>query len=90
VKRVGDPLFGDLRKLASVLDARIAIIPVASQAIGKTTADAKVQVATAVIDAMSGNVIWFGVHEATETGGSQAGIASAAQVVARAFAGKRN
>lgn len=89
VKRVGDPLFGDLRKLASVLDARIAVIPVASQAIGKTPEDAKVQIATAVLDAMSGTVIWFGLHEATEPGSAPAGIASAAQVFARAFAGKQ-
>jgi hypothetical protein len=90
VKRIGDPLFGDLRKLASVLDARIAVIPVASEAVGKTPADSRVQIATAVIDAMSGDVIWFGIHEATETGHEQAGLASAAQVFARAFSGRRN
>lgn len=90
VKRIGDPLFGDLRKLASVLDARIAVIPVAAEAIGSTAGNARVHTATAVIDAMSGNVLWFGVHEATEAGNTQAGIANVAQVFARAFAGKRN
>jgi hypothetical protein len=90
VKRVGDPLFGDLRKLASVLDARFAVIPVAAEAIGATPADARVQIATAVLDAMSGTVLWFGVLEATEPGGQQAGLASAAQAFARAFSGRRN
>lgn len=91
VKRVGDPLFGDLRKLAAVLDTRIAVIPVAAERIGADQQSARVQVATAVLDAMSGNVIWFGIIESdAEATSEEAGIASAAQAMARAFAGKRN
>ncbi len=91
VKRIGDPLFGDLRKLAAVLNARIAVIPVAAELIGRTSETARVQVATAVIDALSGNVLWFGVIESdADASGAEAGIASAAQAFARTFAPKRN
>jgi hypothetical protein len=91
VKRIGDPLFGDLRKLSAVLNARIAVIPVAAEQIGRTPETSRVQVATAVIDALSGNVLWFGVIEGdAEARGEEAGVASAAQAFARAFAPKRN
>lgn len=91
VKRIGDPLFGDLRKLSAVLNARIAVIPVAAEQIGATPQSARVQVATAVINALSGNVLWFGVIESeAEAQGEEAGIASAAQAFARTFAPRRN
>jgi hypothetical protein len=91
VKRVGDPLFGDLRKLSAVLDARVAVIPVAAELIGGSPETARVQVATAVIDALSGNVLWFGVIEGdADARGAEAGVASAAQAFARTFAPKRN
>ena len=90
VKRIGDPLFGDLRKLAAVLDARIAVIPVAAEYIGPTAAETRVQIATAVIDALDGTVIWFGVLQGAPGLQGEAAIASAAQTFARAFAGKRD
>lgn len=91
VKRIGDPLYGDLRKLAAVLDARIAVIPVAAEYIGATPADARPQVATAVIDALEGTVLWYGILQGdTPATQDDAAIASAAQAFARAFAGKRN
>ena len=90
VKRIGDPLFGDLRKLAAVLDARIAVIPVAAEYIGSTPATARPQIATAVIDALDGTVLWYGVLQGDTPAQDEAAIASAAQAFARAFAGKRN
>jgi hypothetical protein len=91
VKRIGDPLFGDLRRLAAVLDARIAVVPVAAELIGPTRAEARAQVATAVIDTFDGTVLWYGVLEGDAgTQGDDAALASAAQAFARAFAGKRN
>jgi hypothetical protein len=91
VKRIGDPLFGDLRRLAAVLDARIAVLPVAAEFIGPTQADARVQIATAVIDTFDGTVLWYGVLEsAADAKGGDVAIASAAQAFARAFAGRRN
>ena len=91
VKRVGDPLYGDLRKLAAVLDTRIAVIPVAAEMIGTSSQTARVQIATAVLDALGGHVLWFGIIEAdADAAGEDAGLASAAQAMARAFTGKRN
>jgi len=91
VRRIGDPLFGDLRRLAAVLDTRIAVVPVAAELIGSTRADARVQIATAVIDTFDGTVLWYGVLEGdADAKGDDAAIASAAQAFARAFAGQRN
>jgi len=91
VKRIGDPLFGDLRKLAAVLDARVAVIPVAAEQVGASRDSARVQVATAVINALNGVVIWFGVIESEpDAEGEAAGVASAAQKFARSFSGKKN
>lgn len=88
VKRIGDPLFGDLARLASVLSATVAVIPVAVEYIGADAATATLNIATAVIDPTDGDVLWFGVIAGTEAGpGSEAAIASAAQAFARAFAG---
>ncbi|HET9440529.1 MAG TPA: hypothetical protein VFO52_10175 [Longimicrobiales bacterium] len=91
VRRIGDPLFGDLRKLAAVLDGRLALIPVAAELIGATPDQARVQVAVAVIDALDGNVLWFGILESdADARGAEAGIASAAQAMSTAFGGKKN
>jgi hypothetical protein len=91
VKRIGDPLFGDLRKLAAVHDASIALIPVAAENIGTTPAAARTQIATAVINALDGTVIWFGVIEGDDPDArGDASMAGAAQTFARKFSGKRN
>lgn len=89
VKRIGDPLFGDLARLAAVLSANVAVVPVAAEYIGADAASAVLNIATAVIDPTDGDVIWFGVIAGTERGAaSGAAIASAAQVFAGAFAGR--
>jgi hypothetical protein len=88
VKRIGDPLFGDLARLAAVLTATVAIIPVAAEYVGAEPATAVLNIATAVIDPTDGDVLWFGIIAGTEAGaGSSAAIASAAQAFARAFTG---
>lgn len=87
VRRIGDPLYGDLRLLAAVLDARIAVLPVAAEYIGAAQESARVQIATAVIDVMDGTVLWFGVLQSEDGLSAEAALASAAQAFARAFAG---
>lgn len=88
VRRIGDPLFGDLARLAAVLQARIAIVPVAAEFVGVSPDSAVLSVATAVIDPTDGAVIWFGVITGKDKGaGSAVAIASAAQTFARTFAG---
>lgn len=90
VKRIGDPLFGDLRRLAGVFDAEIAVIPVAAEYIGATPEVATVNIATAVINAVDGTVLWFGVITGSEKGApSEAAVAAAAQAFASAFGEKK-
>lgn len=90
VKRIGDPLFGDLRRLAGVFDAAVAVIPIAAEYLGKTQDSATVNIATAVINPLDGNVVWFGVISGSEKGvRSEAAMASAAQAFAYAFGEKK-
>jgi len=89
VRRIGDPLFGDIRKLAAVLDAQVAVVPVAAEFIGPSREAATLNIAAAVI-ALDADVLWFGVIAGNEPGvGSEAALASAAQAFARAFAEKK-
>ncbi|MEX2281681.1 MAG: hypothetical protein WEE89_04235 [Gemmatimonadota bacterium] len=57
VKRIGDPLFGDLKRLASVLNARYALVPIAAE----NKPGTGIEVAFALIDTTFGDVVWFGV-----------------------------
>jgi hypothetical protein len=79
VKRIGDPLFGDLKRLATILDARYALVPVSAEF--KPTAGG-IQVAYVLIDTTYGDVLWFGV----QTGET---AAAAAQRTAELFAPRR-
>jgi hypothetical protein len=76
VNRIGDPLFGDLKRLAVVLDARFALIPVAAEF--KPAAN-RIETALVLIDTTFGDVLWFGV-----LGGE--GPADLAQRIATLFA----
>jgi hypothetical protein len=58
VERIGDPLFGDLKRLAAVLDARFALVPVAAEV---KAPDNRMQAAFVLIDTTFGDVVWFGV-----------------------------
>ena len=89
VKRIGDPLFGDIRKLAAVLNANLAVVPIGAEYVGATRESAKLQIAVAVIK-MDADVAWFGVIEGADSGvAAPAATASAAQAFARAFAEKK-
>jgi hypothetical protein len=91
VKNIGDPLFGDLARLAAVLSGQIALLPVAAEFVGADSASATLNIATAVLNATDGAVIWFGVIPGSEKGAlSQAALASGAQAFAQAFAPRKN
>lgn len=92
VRRVGDPLYGYLRRLAPLVDSEIALIPVAA-GYGLTPEDSvgpggaeppgRVQVSAALIAVVSGRVLWYGVA-AGEPGppGDPAVVASALDALA--------
>lgn len=60
VQRIGDPLFGDLRALNVLVNARYALVPVAAGYVQGTTGEGRVEMHLALIDTQGGAVLWFG------------------------------
>lgn len=87
VERVGDPLFGQLRRLSALAGADLALIPVRVLHRGETdNAPAAVEVTATLLDARSGRVFWFGMVEgAPGPPGDPAAMASAAEALTRAM-----
>lgn len=86
VQRVGDPLYGHLRRLAGLAGADVALIPVAvrHRRPGPERASA-IEIAAALVNARSGHVFWFAVVDGEAGGGDDpAAMASAADALARA------
>ncbi len=89
VERIGDPLFGDLRRLGAVVDARYALLPVAAAYVpGPGGASAgRVEIAAALIDTFGGDVLWYGVVGGDRgPAGDARVVASAARALAKAVA----
>lgn len=82
LQRIGDPLYGDLRRLGALVDARIALLPVGGGYVPRADGG-RIEVAAAIIDTVDGDVLWFGVVGG-EPGdeGSTAVVASAARALA--------
>jgi hypothetical protein len=83
VRTVGDPLYGDLRRISLVNDARLALLPIGAVWIAETGGLWRVHLAATLIDTFGGNVLWQGVvaGDAVERNAS-AGIASVARQLA--------
>lgn len=61
VRRIGDPLFGDLRRLGAIADTRYALLPVAGGYVDRDDEEGRVEIAVALIDTLGGTVLWYGV-----------------------------
>lgn len=86
VRRIGDPLFGDLRRLGAVFDTRYALIPVAAEFRATTASTGRIHIAATLIDTERGTVLWFGVVSGDEAPAGDTGITtSAAQALAGLF-----
>jgi hypothetical protein len=87
VRNIGDPLFGDLRSLNALVDARYALLPVAAAWLPQPGGSGRVELQVALIDTVGGGVLWYGAI-AGEPGeeGSRAVAASAARALARTLA----
>jgi hypothetical protein len=84
VERVGDPLYGELRRLASLVDADVVLLPVQAALVALPGGDPSVRFWTALIDVRSGRVMWFSVLEGEPFPRSDPrGLASAVDVLAR-------
>ena len=83
VDRIGDPLFGDLRRASALVGADIALIPVEV----RYGVDGTYIVSTAILSVRTGRVFWFGVVQG-EAGGPEEPqtLASALDVLARVVA----
>jgi hypothetical protein len=86
LRQIGDPLYGDLRRLGAIVDARLALIPVASGYVGAVEGPGRVELAVAIVDTVGGAVLWFGVigGDAVPYDDPRA-ASSAAQALARAI-----
>ena len=66
VERVGDPLYGQLRRLAALVDAEGIFIPIeASFEPNETIIDSapRVRFTAALVDPRTGRVVWYGIEE---------------------------
>ena len=63
-ERIGDPLYGDLRRLGAIVDARYAVV--VHQAAYVTPPDSigghgRIEAAVAIIDTIGGRILWRGL-----------------------------
>jgi len=56
VERIGDPLYGELRRLAALTGAEIALLPVELR-----YGDGAYRIAAALLDPRTGRVYWYGI-----------------------------
>jgi hypothetical protein len=64
VRRIGDPLFGELYRLGTLLDARLAVLPVEVRSRPEgDEGDRVVEAGAAVLDTRTGHVLWYGIME---------------------------
>ena len=93
VRRIGDPLFGDVHNLGAMLDARLALLPAGLTYVSPHDSTGaplpgpgRFEVTAALIQTFGGEVAWYGVV-AGEPGpiDAPAGIATAARALARAL-----
>lgn len=85
VRRVGDPLYGDLRRLGALVGADVALIPVqVRERPSPDGAAGVVEISAALLDIRSGRVFWYGVVEG-EAGppGMPVSLATAAAALVR-------
>jgi hypothetical protein len=72
VERVGDPLYGQLRRMAALVEADAILIPIeASFEPNEAVVDSepRVRFTAAIIEPRTGRVVWFGVEEGGDFGG---------------------
>jgi hypothetical protein len=84
VNRIGDPLYGDLRRLAALVDAEAVVLPVQAALASVPDSEPRVRFWTTLIDVRTGRVLWFSVLEGQGfPSDDPRGLASAADQVAR-------
>jgi hypothetical protein len=84
LQSIGDPLYGELRRIGTLVDARVALLPFGAAWVTEQTGLGRVHVSAALIDTVGGDVLWQGVVAGAPGGRGDAGtIATAAQALAQ-------
>jgi hypothetical protein len=87
VDRIGDPLYGQLRRMAALVDADAVVLPVAASFEANTEVEGstpRVRLTATVIEPRTGRVLWFGVEEGGDFDRADPrALASAAERLAR-------
>jgi hypothetical protein len=77
VNRIGDPLYGELRRLSTLVGAEFALIPVQLS----YGADGRFSLAATILNPVTGRVVWFGIIQggegAADAPGSLASVTNA-------------
>lgn len=84
LQAIGDPLYGQLRRVAALMDARGALVPIGAVWIPEQGGTGRIHLAAALVDTFGGDVLWQGVVAGApaELNDGNA-IASTAQALAR-------
>ena len=80
VENIGDPLFGQLHAVATLVGARYALIPVAAGYVANDAAadSGRVEMHVALIDTRGGRVLWFGAAAGQPGPENGAGVVASA------------
>ena len=82
VRRIGDPLYGQIRRLTTLAGADVALIPVQLS----YGADGRFSLAAAILTPVTGRVVWFGIIQGEEGAMDAPGtLASVTDALARAI-----
>jgi len=86
VMRVGDPLYGDLRRLSALVDADAVLIPVQTSLESDAETGTTVRLWTALIEVRTGRVLWFSILDGdVYPPADPRGLASAVDMMARSL-----
>jgi hypothetical protein len=86
LRSIGDPLYGALRRVGALVDARLALLPLGALWVTEQTGAGRVHLSAALIDTMGGDVLWYGVVAgAPGARGDAAVIATAARALAQSI-----
>lgn len=80
--RLADPLYGDVRRLAAVLDVELALVPLGTR-VARDSTGVTVELAAALASIHGGRVIWVHTVRSGPSESVRAGVASAAETLAR-------
>ncbi|NIP78374.1 MAG: hypothetical protein GWM90_03900, partial [Gemmatimonadetes bacterium] len=80
--QLGDPLYGDLRRLGALLDASMAVVPMGTR-VRTDSLGVTLDLAVALVSIRGGRVVWRHTVEAGPAASIDTGIAAAAESLAR-------